>query len=254
MEQLQVFKGRELRFTLPSGKEITIREQSAADDDIITSNNRNDNPLENLNRFIMAITTQFNGKNNITMDEVLGLGLRDKYFILLKTRIHSIGETLDFKYNCSCGCESEWTENLLDFDRDFSNPEDPNAGPKAPLPYPQGANGFFEITLSSGKKFRMKYLDGYGENFVLRALKNNTLAKSMELFSRELHWLPETGEPVKVSSLNAFSKKEGIELSKAVNNIDPQFLMGSEIICPNCQKEEFVSLIGIPDFFFPAGI
>lgn len=253
MEKLEVFKGTELSFILPSNESITIREQSAADDDVLSAATRGSTVIDAINNFIMGIVTEYKGKKGITQDDVLNMKLKDKHFILLKTRIHSIGSTVEFDHKCdSCGQESHWEEDLAQYDADFSSPKETH-GEKAPKPYDVGSGPHFEITLSSGKKFRLYYLNGKGEKKILQAMKNGTLSKNVELFSRDIH-IEVQGEWTPISSVNILSKREGVELSKAVAEKDTQFLLGADVVCPSCGHTEFLPFTTISDFFFPVGI
>lgn len=253
MEKLEVFKGTELSFTLPSNDQITIREQSAADDDVLSAATRGSTVIDTINNFVMGIVTEYRGKKGITKDEVLSMKLRDKHFILLKTRMHSIGPIVEFDHKCdSCGQESHWEEDLTQYDADFSSPVETH-GPKAPKPYEPDSGPQFEIELSSGKRFRLYYLNGRGEKKILQAMKNGTLSKNVELFSRDIH-IEVQGEWTPISSVNILSKREGVELSKAVAEKDAQFLLGSDVVCPNCNHQEFLPFTTISDFFFPVGI
>lgn len=260
MEKLEIFKGQQLTFTTPSGVPVTIREQSAQDDDLLSalSGNVQDRILGNMNKFIAQIVQEngFNNKNHLTVEEVENLKLKDKHYILLKSRIHSIGEDLDFEHICQnedCNHKYPVSINLTKtFDADLSRPlKEQETTEYTITPYPKGTDSHFEITLSSGLRLRLEYLTGKGEIFMLRAFENKNITGNTELLARNLsYWDGQEWKLLK--SLNVFSKRDSIEIRKQLKGIDEQFNGGVATTCPKCGNEAFLPFTTLPDFFFPA--
>lgn len=261
MEKLEIFKGQQLTFITPSGTQVTIREQSAEDDatlSTISGTSIKEVVISTMNRFIAGIVTDnnYNNKNHLTVEEVEGLKVRDKHYILLKSRIHSISDHLGFEYECinkNCRHKTDIEVDLVKtYDADLSRPLAEQETTEYTIkPYTHGNEAHFEGTLSSGKKIRMEYLTGRGEQFMLQAYENNVLSANTEYYARNLsYW--NGAEWVILKSLNAFSKREAVELKGLVREHDTQFEAGVPIECPKCGRENFLPFISIPDFFFPA--
>ena len=92
--------GYNVTFTAPSGYEYTIREQNGADDDIL-SNPSEASTLINISRFIAGIVIDTNSTTNrkLTVEQAHMMPSLDRYAILIKSRILSNGEDLEFEYD-----------------------------------------------------------------------------------------------------------------------------------------------------------
>lgn len=259
---LSIYEGSKLEFTLPSGAKAIIREHSAMDDDIITAgSNRGDVGIliKNLNKYVAAILLNNpydpESKKRITLPEVEKLRLKDKHYIIFKSRIHSIGETIEIEHTCrneSCGLKTDYVVNLLDYDRDLSleeieADEDKLAIDRYVTKYDET---FFEVEVPSGRKVRLEYLNGVGENFILEHTKRNTLAASGDILARQPKVLVD-GEWQEIKSVNIFSKKDAMALTKACKAKDSQFAMTVKIECEACGTVEYIPLITLRGFFFP---
>src|SRR5690554_3954972 len=245
--ELKLFQGTPLTFITPSGVSVTIREQSGEDDAILSriSSREQAEVINNMNTFVASIVTEngYNNKSYLTLDEAENLKLKDKHYIILKSRLHSIGSELEFDYTCqeeSCNETFGVVEDLEQYDQDLDNPGKAEDLFKHVItPYPNGSSSTVEITLSSNRKIRFEYLTGKGEKYILNAFKKDNFSANTEVFARKLS-IEDNGQWVELSSLNIFSKKETTEIRKAIKENDKQFNGGVEVKCPHCRTEAFL--------------
>jgi hypothetical protein len=257
---LQLYVGKQLTFHAPSGHVFTIREQNADDDETISEidpENKSES-IKNLNTLLskIIIDNSVNGKKYLTADEVELLKLKDKYYILLKTRLHSIGKDLKFVYKCpnkECKKEINFKEDLGKYDTDLSKYDAEAPKYKYQItPYRNGKELFYDLTLSSGKKVRY-FNFNVKEEFKLSKLtkiSNNTelYARGIQLFNSS------TGLYETLGALNVFSKPDSIEINKHIEENDSQFEMFMEMKCPHCKHEWKSPFLYLKDFFFPGEI
>lgn len=257
---LSIYEGTHLTFTLPSGKTATIREHAAIDDDTLTaglSKYGGSVMVKNFNNYVAGILIELDGSKKITVGDVENLLLVDKHYIMLKSRIHSIGETMDILHSCQgkdCNTETEYEIDLSVYDDDLSNPitnytedDELRIRPK------HISEPYFEIETPSKRKVRLDYLTGKGENYVLQQTKTGNLKASADILSR-FPKVEVDGEWVEVKNVNVFSKKDIITLKKAVSDHDKQFSLTADVVCPHCGLEDTIPLILVKDFFFPEEI
>jgi hypothetical protein len=244
-------------FKTPSGFEVTIREQNGDDDDIIS---RMKDSLDGtaINNFISSIVVSSSIKpgGKLTPDDVINLKNRDKYYILLKSRIFSLGSEITYKHKCSnvtCGKETEYEEDLKPYDFDFSKPDEKPSGFKYQiLPYKNGQSPEAEIKLSSGKKIRYTYLNGIGDKKLLE-LNKDDISKNTELLVRSIQ-CEINGKWQQLENFKFLTAREMSEIRKHVADNDTQFEAISEVICPFCKNIDHISLLTEPTFFFPLEI
>lgn len=91
--------GKKLTFKLPSGYEVTIREQNGEDDDIL-SNPVDAKTFMNISKFIAGIVTDtdMTATRLLTPNDVQKMPSLDRYAIMINSRVFSLGEILDFRY------------------------------------------------------------------------------------------------------------------------------------------------------------
>ena len=259
-EELMYGKLKEI--ILPSGYTATIREQNGNDDDII-SNQATARDLTNMNMFISSLVIETNlpfavgGK--LSIDGVRNMLLRDKYFILFSSRIHSMGNEIKFTYDWGTedGGIIEYSDNLNNFVWDYSKPM-PESTDKSYYhyriqPYDHSlAYKKQEFSLSSGKQIRFKFLDGHSELYLMK-LPIDQQTKNTELKARELEQKID-GEWKTVENFMFFSKKDMAELHKLVNSLDPNFTGITELENPVSGEIIKFPIISAKDFFYPEEI
>lgn len=259
------FEGEKLTFQTPSGHIVTIREQSAEDDEILSKLNpeRKEEMIKNLNAFLPTIIREntYNNKASIDASEVSEIKLKDKYYILLKTRLHSIGKNLKFDARCpndECLTNGKRTivpfkEDLSRYDTDLSKfDEDAERYEYQITPHKGGKELKKEFKLASGKKLRYTYMNIASE---LRGSQLDIISDNTDIDLRNLEMFnPDSGEWQIVQALNLFSKREKIEIRAEVDAMDAQWLMFLELKCPKCKREWVLPFLYLKDFFFPTEI
>jgi hypothetical protein len=257
--------GRLAKLLLPSGNTVLIREQNGNDDDILSSFGVNDLDSSAINRFIAAIIIQNSfefskSKTSITATEALNILLNDKYFILIASRAFSLGEEFEFQWDWKGDTgKVSYNEDLKPYLWDYSQsyPEEGEENYfkyRIPPYYNISENGLRELTLSTGKKIRYKYLDGHGEDFLLKRSPEERTANA-SLKARKLSlYNPDSDKFQELPNFSAFTSKEMAEIRKDLREKDPQFDGITEITNPKTGEELSLPLIGITDFFFPREI
>lgn len=254
------FTGNDETFTLPSGHVITIREQNADDDETLSQldSDNKEQTLKNLNKFLPTIIRQntFNNGSFMTPEEVLDIKLKDKYYILLKTRLHSIGSNLKFTAVCpdkKCKTKTKFVEDLNVYDTDLSKFKEENERYEYQItPCKAGKDLQRTFTLSTGKRLRYTFMNVAAE---LRGTNLTILSDNTDIMLRNLEMFnPETQEFEMLGSLNVFSKREKIEIRADIEENDDQFMMMLEMTCPKCKREWVLPFLFLRDFFLPTEI
>lgn len=253
-----------MRFTLPSGYYVVIREMNGEDDDIL-SNKFDQQNLEHHTNFLSTIIVDtnlpMNQNGKITKEAALEILLNDKYAILFYCRIFSIDPIIKFPYNW---LESEnktvkidYEDDLRDYVWDFSKPY-PKEGEKEYNPYmvkPYAEKPYEKITykLASGKEVKMGLLNTKSERVLAKSIIEQTYSRPKDLISRELE-VKVDGQWMLVENFAMFSKKDMTELYKLTELIDPTFLGISELLNEKTGEIIKINLITLTDFFFPEEI
>lgn len=254
--------GKLLTFKLPSGFDVTIREQNGNDDDIL-SNHVTSKDMSNFNIFIASLIVETNlpfavgGKLNSELARKLLL--RDKYYILIRSRIHSIGNELHVTYDWGKenGGEIAYVEDLNRYIWEYENPfpmkGDPEYDKERVEPYMiPGPYEIQEMVLESGRKLRFNLFNGESELVMLK-LPLEQITSSSELRARNLEQNIE-GQWVKVDNFVSFKPREMMEIKKLVKIADPSFRAMTELENPtNGDKQEFPIFSSV-DFFYPEEI
>jgi hypothetical protein len=257
MDNLKEKFGNTKELLLPSGFKVIIREQNGDDDDLISSVALAESGTS-FNMFIASITVWSELTNKpMTMEDVMNLKLRDKYFILMSSRVFSIGPILKFKYDWKDGrppvhYEDDLRPYLWDFTKDMPKENEPGYFKYRVKVYPNGKETERTFTLSSNKEVKYKYINGHGEKYLLE-LGNDKLTINAELKARELE-LKIDGKWFKVENFKHFSARDMQELRADVSVNDERFDGLTDLVNPSNLETLTVPLIGIQDFFFPRGI
>lgn len=257
--------GRMGKLLLPSGNMVVIREQNGNDDDVLSSFGASDLDTAAINRFIAGIilenTFSFSkSKKRVSETEVLNMLLNDKYFILMVSRIFSLGEELEFAWDWKGDTgKIEYSESLLPYVWDYKNPFPEEADEdyfrlRIPPYYGLSEDNLVYVTLASGKKVSYSCLDGNGENYLLKRKPEERTANAPLKARRLSLWNPEDEKYLEVPNFSAFSPKDLSEIRKSVKENDPQFEGTTEIINPSTGETLSVPLVGITDFFYPREI
>jgi hypothetical protein len=249
---------------LPSGNMVTIREQNGNDDDVISSFGNEAQDATVINRFIAGLiiknTFPFaKTREKMSEKEILKVKLKDKYFILLASRIFSLGPVVLFEWDWKDGSglkvpyEEDLSLYLWNYQEEFPEPGQPDYFEKRMTPYfGFDEDGRREITLQDGRKVRYKAMDGESENYILglpveqRTVNAALKARRLEVFEGSSWQL--------VVNFSGFNPRLMSEIRKDVNTYDEQFDGITEIENPKTGQPLNLSLLAIPDFFFPREI
>lgn len=258
----QLAYGRTTTFLLPSGYEVTIREQNGNDDDIL-SNVSTARDMSNFNIFISSLIVNTNlpfavgGK--LTNESAKKLLVKDKYYILIMSRIHSIGDELRISYQWDKDRPRvDYIEDLnryvWDYSKKFPEEGDENYDKERIEPYiipePYGQQ---VIELKSGKKLRFNLFNGESELFMLR-LPETEHTNNSEIKARNLEEYVGDGF-VKVQTFRNYTPREMSELRKLIKIADPPFNAFSELQNPdNLDQVVNFPILGVNDFFYPEEI
>jgi hypothetical protein len=188
----------------------------------------------------------------------MDMRIRDKYAILIFSRIQSLGSELRFQYTWP-GYEQPtiYVEDLNNFIADYSKPVPKEGEPgyfaERIAPYEFSDGRYREIQLSSKKEIRYLYSNGYTEKYMLD-LSEEDLHRNSELYSRKLS-IKVGNDWVKVEKLSDFSIRDLQEIRKDIKEFDRNYNLLTEISNPrNPFEKQFIPIVGIEDFFFQEAI
>lgn len=257
LTSLQKIHGRTKELLLPSKYKAVIREQNGDDDDTL-SNVANAKDATSLNNFIRDIVIGHQSlEAPLSERDVEELPLRDKYFILISSRVFSLGAELKFQMEWDgMATPLDYVEDITQFLWDYKVEPMPKKGEanyfhERLTPYPTDPYEEVEFTLRSGKEVRYTLMNGVGEKFLL-TLPEDQRTINKELLARNLH-LNVEGEWFKVSRFKDFNPKDMADIRRHVQDNDPTFAGLIEIETPTGQLEQ-ISLLSIQDFFYPTQI
>lgn len=250
---------RTLTFIGPSGYSYTLREQNGADEDII-SNVADARNLMNLTKLIMGlvVNTDFTSTGRLTLEDTLNLPINDRYAILFKSRIFSIGEEVEFEYDWGKdnGGTVTYGQDLNEYLFDYSIPAEKNeelgSKPDAIPYYPLGkVIKDHSFVTSSGKEVIFDCLNGKGEQKLIQTPLDKQ-SRNLALVCRNLRLKVDDKYEV-VENFSLFSVRDMAEIRKEVFSIDPLFQGECKIQNPNTGQEISYPIIMAPDFFFLTG-
>ena len=250
-----------MKFTLPSGYYVVIREMNGEDDDIL-SNKFDQQNLEHHTNFLSSIIVDtnlpmsINGK--ISKEAALDILLNDKYSILFYCRIFSIDPIIKFPYNWTkadgkvdtVDYEDDLNDYIWDFEKPYPEEGQENYNKYRVKPYAKGAYDKINFTLTNGKEVRFGLLNTKSERILAQSLINQTYSRPKDLISRGLE-VKVDGKWMLVENFQMFSKKDMTQLYNATELVDPTFLGISELLYEPTGDIAKINLITISDFFFP---
>lgn len=249
-------------FRMPSGFDISIRETNGDDDDVLSKykDSMEGNSGHKLISGIIMDNSLHRGEPT-TASEVMGWKLKDKYYTLLKSRIFSLGPIMLFTHKFADGTEEQFEEDLSMYDWDLTKPLPEQfiteAGVRKlnPLYFKYrisraSAESERSIILSSGKRIKYEYISGLGERILLDKNRDD-MSKNDELRARNLKLDMGGGSFQTMESFKLFNSKEMSEIRADIEKNDQEWKCITELQNPKDGSIEIISLITIPDFFFP---
>jgi len=252
---------RKLEVFMPTGQTYTIRETNGEDDDIMSkvANHKDNTAIATfLSRIIVS--------EKVTPEQILDWPIANKYYLLLKSRIHSLGNILKFKYDWNVpGTDEtqtfEYEEDLNKYDaplKDIMAATDPSIELKklTPIqirPYTFPNTLEIEHTLTTGQKIMFTRLNSHGERKAAdKPVEETTINDKLRL--RDLKVLTTEHGWIKVENFKGFSGKEMVEIRKFVEENEVSFEMPMKIENPNTKQVTYAPLISLTDFFYPTVI
>lgn len=257
----ELLYGKKKTLTLPSRYSVTIREQNGADDDII-SNQDTARDLTNIDIFLSSLIIDtdlpFAKGGKLSKSDVNKILLRDKYFIMFASRIHSMGSIVKFQFDWGekNGGKVEYEEDISTFIWDYSKPfpeeGDSDYEEERIQPYEAGSLEPVESVLTSGKEIKFNRLDGQSEKDLLKVqtITRNTIYKARRLQQKDAD-----GKWVNVQNFTYFSKRDMAELNRIVKDTDPEFRGTTELVNPR-DPENIIEypIMRAESFFYPEEI
>jgi predicted metal-dependent hydrolase len=235
------------KIVLPSGMELTIRESNGEDEELLSRVPYLKDGTAYY-RFLANIITE----PRMDYLAVQSMKSNDMYATLLKARILSLGNKLEFKHTFRDGTVVDAEEDLADYNRDYSKDytdDELSKFNKATIkPYKEDCGEYFHFTTSSDKIFRMKYLTGSLEIKTLD-LKEDTLTFNDKLKVREIEMKTPAGGWVRLHNFKTLSSRDMKELRGCVEREDTIGTLTSTL--EHQGKTEEISLFLSQDFFFP---
>jgi len=246
-------------FYTPSGIKAIIREQNGNDDEVISRTSDVKAHIA-FNKFIQGILVEYDGDSQVKLQTVKEMKLRDKYYILLQSRIFSLGA--DFHFNWSWtpnGAPTEYVEDLNRYCYDYSKPE--------LFPHTEDMPGYFEFlmppyktkdryhefTTTSGKQLRFRFQDGLSEIYMMEATEE-TNTKNTELYARGFQMLLDGSQSwITITSFTNFSARDMREIRAQVKLHDPAYELTTQIVSDNGEVQN-IPLVMVQDFYFPEEI
>ncbi|MDY0201223.1 MAG: hypothetical protein RBR40_09575 [Tenuifilaceae bacterium] len=239
------------KVNLPSGRVFVIREQTGADDEILTTiTDRDSGELEAIHKFLAGIVIgEYKGEEELTkvgLDGINNLLIRDKYALLIKARIFSLGNYVKFEYDFGeVFGKAEFVEDLNNYVIDYSD-KDAKTTHLTILPY-QSINPIsIEV---EDRHFVLDLLSSKGEIAIANARTPNI---NLVLTSRNLRVKdPNTGKYNPVINFSALTGRSMAIIRSEVRLRDYAPSLVSQISNPVTGETLDIPLLGIPDFFFP---
>lgn len=234
---------------LPSRRKVTIRERNGEDEESLSNVGDFTNGTA-VPKFLARLT-------GLSYEEIQKWPIRDKYYLLLKERILSIGSILTFVHRFSDGSEQAFDEDLSGYDWDYSKPfpkeGEINYKPGRALPYPEYSkpDSFkFEGRTASGKNYRMLYLTGEKEISTL-GIDQSTLNSNKQFTLREFEVQLDNGLWVRMERFSSFTARDMAEFRNSVQANDQDFNLSVIVKHPKSGLVEETSLMTETDFFLP---
>ena len=242
---------RKVEYVSPSGLRFVLREQTGEDDETMSSS-LDETSL--INTYVSNVIVEGPEGKAMSKEAVKKLRLGDKYFLVLASRILSLGETLFFTYQWDPNREPvEYSEDLSQYIWDYSIPfptkDSEDYFEQRMLPYPEAE---FLTTKIRELDIRMDYLDGFGEDYLMK-LPPHQRTVNQELVARNLRFF-EDGEWKIIKNFSSFSARDMLILRNLAHDNDPAIEGLTTLVDPFTGASERVPLLGIKDFFYPVKI
>ena len=253
-KKLEEVEGNIVELVSPTGRRFVIRQQNGNDDDVLSNGTATKNGTATA-RFLAGIIvdSDITPTGKLSPEEVSCLRLADVYYLMLASRIFSLGRFISFEYRWE-GVESPvaYEEDLENFIWDYDQPfpaskEDEHYHELRIKPLPKETSR--ELTLTSGKLLRYTFMNINSEKYLLKLTPDQT-SKNQEIFARKLQQYSDTGW-FEVQNFKFFSPTDMKELRADIEIYDPAVDVYSEIEHPTNGGKIYYPVMASTDFFFP---
>lgn len=235
-------------FKLPDGRMVTIRERNGEDEDILSKVKNNEDGTA-FDKYLYNIIEDLDGNGKATRAQIGSLKNRSKYYILYKSRIQSLGDTVEFEHTFENGDKVSFEEDLKIFDFDWEKQPLEEREEYQIEPYKEKGDSF-SFTLSSGVTCKMDYLTSDMEASTL-ARDISQLSINEKLRIRNFRIADKGGDFFQVENFKMFPSRVMQEIRKYLKEYDSEFTLMTTLKHPSKPIREEVSLFMYPDFFFP---
>lgn len=244
---------RQKEISVPTGKRYIIREQNGYDDEVLSQVTSIDD-ADVINRFMANIILKDSEGNTVYYEDVLKMPLRDKYTLLIQSRIFSLGSELKFEHDWGSNVPpQQYTDDLTqyvweDYNSPFPGPGSPNYFKYRMPPYAPGIGNGVEFEVD-GLRLKFDLLDGRGETHLLK-LQPGSQNINQELIARNLSIYKDGW--VKAVNFAGFTARQMAQIRAKIKQFDERIEVLTSIDHPFSGQVIEIPLIGIRDFFFPS--
>lgn len=254
-EKLKENFGELVEFTTPSGNTVVLRQQNGEDDEVI-SNAFNVNKGIAMSAFLsnLIVDSSYTEKGIMSVADIMKLRVADAYFMVIASRIFSLGQLLSFEYKWDdLVLPQTYEEDLGLFIWDYSKP----------FPFNSDDIGFFKYRIKpintelvreihinpKDRVIRYSFMTVGIEQDLLK-VPDEKQSKNQELLVRNIEEKV-NGTWVKVENFRFFSSYEMAQIRNDVSKNDPMLDLYSDIKHPIKNNTVLYPIFGSPDFFFP---
>lgn len=244
-QSLPFANGPTLTVVSPCHNLFEIRERNGEDEDILSKVKDNQDGTA-INNYLSHILVN----PRLTPDEVNQLPSKTRYYLVLMSRIQSLGHNATISHifqddTKEYSFEVDLRELLL------KSVDDISLSKYHCTEYPESikTSPYIFGAIPSGVKFRMQYLTGVSEKKALEiGLPNLTINKRLVIreFEIENHSVWQ-----KIENFRTFTSKDMVLIRGILDLADKSFDMQVDLKNPNTGKVETISLLQTDDFFFP---
>ena len=237
-------------YVAPSGGRFVLREQTGDDDEKL---NAAHNEVSLVNTYVANVIVEGPGGKAMDSEAVKKLRLGDKYFLVIASRILSLGDKLYFEYEWEIDrpaieYEEDLNQFIWDYSKEFPEKGHPKYFSQRIRPYPK--DEFIELTIGD-MKIRMDYLDGHGEDYLMKLPPNNRTV-NQELIARNIRFFK--GDWKVIKSFASFTARNMIAIRNKAHEMDPAIEGLTSVSNPYSGEQQRLPLLGIKDFFYPVKI
>ena len=226
-----------LSFNLPSGVPVEIQEVTGAAEKLLLDK-KEMKTGRGLNKFILKALVSYDGKpitpGNEGMNLLLDMKSGDRNYLILRIRMNSYGDELDFNYKCPhCGKTSGYHLNFQ---------EALDTGLIKVYPYRDDMP--IVINIRSGIA-EIDYMTGRSEEWLAMQKEVDTINIAVAGCSAF------NGHQPTYKEFENLFVKDLSEIRMAIMNLKGGLDPKIELDCPECDESYEVTLYQIPDFFTP---